>query len=58
MKMNELQHQSLIQLKSLLKECSYFDLTIRINGQTKIIEGDFLKPLILALPVYDTPKQS
>jgi hypothetical protein len=54
---NILQYQSLIQLQSLLKECSYFDLVIRINGSTKIIQGDFLKPLLMAIPVYDAPME-
>ena len=54
--MNELQFQSLCEMKRMIKECSHIDLLIRVGGENRMIEADFLKDLILALPLW-SPSQ-
>lgn len=54
--MNELQFQDLCDMKRMVKECSHIDLMIRVGGENKLIEADFLKPLILALPLLSPTK--
>jgi hypothetical protein len=49
---NELQYHSLIKMQKMLKECHYVDMIIRINGKDEFIEADFLKQLIMSIPIY------
>lgn len=49
--MNNLEFQTLAEMQMLIKECSHIDLLIRINGENKMLEADFLKKLILAIPL-------
>ena len=49
--MNELEFQSLCEMKRLVKDCHHIDLLIRIGGENRLIGADFLKDLILALPL-------
>lgn len=49
--MNHLEFQTLAEMKRLIKECSHIDLLVRTNGENRMLEADFLKPLILALPL-------
>jgi len=49
--MNHLQFQTLAEMQRLVKECSHIDLLIRVGGENKMLEADFLKAIILALPL-------
>lgn len=49
--MNHLEFQELCEMKRLIKECSHIDLIIRAGGENKMLEADFLKDLILAIPL-------
>ena len=49
--MNELEFQSLCEMKRLVKECHHIDLLIRVGGENKLIEADFIKDLLLELPL-------
>jgi hypothetical protein len=55
--MNELEFQTLCEMKRMIKECSHIDLLVRVGGENRILEADFLKDLILALPLL-SPRQS
>lgn len=55
--MNEIQHNNLIKLKSLVKKCDHIDIVLRINNKNEFLEADFLKDLILGIPQYDAPKE-
>ena len=57
LKMNELQFQSLCEMKRMVKECSHIDLLVRVGGENKMIEADFLKDLILALPLLSPAQE-
>lgn len=48
--MNEPQKQTIEEIKKLLPIAHFIDIRIRINGEWKTFEGDFLKE-ILSLPV-------
>jgi len=54
--MNELEFQSLVEIKNLLKACHHVDLLIRVGGENKLVEADFLKDLILAIPLLSPSK--
>lgn len=49
--MNELEFSTLCEMKRMVKECSHIDLIIRVGGENRMLEADFLKDLILALPL-------
>ncbi len=49
--MNHLQFQTLAEMQRLIKGCSHIDLLVRINGENKMLEADFLKDLILSIPL-------
>lgn len=53
--MNELEFQTLCNMKSMIKECSHIDLLIRVGGENRMLEADFLKDLILAIPLFTPP---
>ena len=55
--MNHLEFQTLAEMQRLIKECSHIDLLIRVNGENRMLEADFLKKLILAIPLL-TPASS
>ena len=54
--MNELEFQTLCDMKRMIKECSHIDLLIRVGGENRMLEADFLKDLILAIPLLSPPK--
>ena len=49
--MNHIEFQTLSEMQRLIKECTHIDLLIRINGENKMLEADFLKQLIMAIPL-------
>lgn len=49
--MNHLEFQTLAEMQRLIKECTHIDLLIRVGGENRMLEADFLKSLILALPL-------
>lgn len=55
--MNELEFQTLAEMKKLIKACAHIDLLIRVGGENRLLEADFLKDLILALPLL-SPAQN
>jgi hypothetical protein len=52
--MNELQIETLKEIKRLLPGCHHIDLLIRTGGKDFIFEVDFLKEIILNLPTEIT----
>lgn len=55
--MNELEFQTLCEMKRLVKECYHIDILIRVGGENRMLEADFLKNLILALPLLSPAKE-
>ncbi len=45
LKVNELQTQTINQIKSLVNDSTCWDLRIRHNGEFKTFEADFLKDI-------------